>query len=70
MKKKAIILGLILSVGVFVSTIPADAGVNPNGFSHNGTSSNGMGRNGIESYGVSPIPGLDFTTINHQALGK
>src|SRR4029453_17992206 len=31
MKKKAIILGLVLSVGVFVSTIPADAG-----FSHNG----------------------------------
>jgi hypothetical protein len=60
MKKKAIILGLVLSVGIFVSTIPADAG-----FSHNGVNPNGMGRNGL-----LPTPGLDFTTISHQGLGK
>ena len=58
--KKAIILGLVLSVGIFVSTIPADAGVTPNG-----VTPNGMGRNGL-----SPTPGLDFTTISHQGLGK
>jgi hypothetical protein len=75
MKKKAIIVGLVLSVGVFVSTIPANASKGWNGLTWNGVSHNGMGRNGaspngIDKNGLSPTPGLDFTTISHQGLGK
>ena len=85
MKKKAIILGLVLSAGVFVCTVPADAGISkngmgrngmpfngltPNGFSRNGMPRNGLAPNGIDRNGASPTPGLDFTTISHQRLGK
>ena len=70
MKKKAIILGLVLSVGVFVSTIPANATKGWNGLTWNGMGRNGASPNGIEWNGLSPTPGLDFTTISHQGLGK
>jgi hypothetical protein len=63
--KKAIILGLVLSAGVFVSTVPADAGVTPNG-----VTPNGMGRNGVTPNSLSSTPGLDFTAISQQRLGK
>ena len=80
MKKKAIILGLVLSAGVFVCTVPADAGfshngvnpngVNPNGMGRNGVTPNGIDKNGVSPNGLSSTPGLDFTTISHQRLGK
>lgn len=70
MKKKAIMLGLVLSMGIFVSTTPTDAGISENGMGRNGVSLNGIGRNGITKHGFSSTSGLDFTTISHQGLGK
>jgi len=65
MKKKAIVLALVLSAGVFVSTVPADACIALNGSNLNGNNLNGVNLNGL-----SPTSGLDFTTISRQGLGK
>ena len=69
--KKAIVLALALSAGVFASTMLSEAAISSNGYQMNGAQMNGAYLNGMPFNGLPfSITGLDFATISHQGLGK
>ena len=64
MKKKAIIMALAFSAGVFVSTIPGEAAITDNGGNLNGTNLNGANLNGNKLNGQR----LNCQRLNGQRL--
>ena len=67
--KKALILALAFSAGVWVSAVKVREGAHLNGVHFNGLVENGIIDNGIIDNGISGTY-LDFTTISHRGLGK